>query len=225
MLEDIKELTRLTERYTNIAEFDESVMKTLEKIDRAEFVPEYSKQDAFRNQPLPIGHGQTISQPYIVALMTHLLDVQKTDRVLEIGTGSGYQAAVLAELAKDVFTIEIVPELARSAEERLRDLDYTNVAVKEGDGWYGWPEAAPFDKIIVTAVASKIPPKLVKQLRIGGLIVMPVGDPRGYQDLVIATRKEDESISTQTVLPVQFVPLTGDGVLTLRSEDSVRNEE
>ena len=220
MIEDINELTRLTERYTNIAEFDKDVMKVIAEIDRSKFVPDFLKRDAFRNQPLPIGHGQTISQPYIVALMTHLLDVQDSDRVLEIGTGSGYQAAVLAELAKDVFTIEIVPELAKSAKELLAELKYKNVAVKEGDGWYGWPDAAPFDKIIVTAVAKEIPPQLIKQLKIGGLVVMPVGDSEGSQDLMLGSKQEDGTLDSVSVLPVQFVPLTGEGVLTIRSEES-----
>lgn len=220
MIEDINELTRLTERYTNIAEFDKDVMKVIAEIDRSKFVPDFLKRDAFRNQPLPIGHGQTISQPYIVALMTHLLDVQDSDRVLEIGTGSGYQAAVMAELAKDVFTIEIVPELAKSAKKLLAELKYENVAVKEGDGWYGWPDAAPFDKIIVTAVAKEIPPQLIKQLKIGGLIVMPVGDSEGSQDLMLGSKQEDGTLDSVSVLPVQFVPLTGEGVLTIRSEES-----
>ncbi|MCY3884021.1 MAG: protein-L-isoaspartate(D-aspartate) O-methyltransferase [Gammaproteobacteria bacterium] len=224
MLEDISELTRLTEQYTNIAEIDDDVMKVLGKIDRAKFVPDFLEADAFRNQPLPIGHGQTISQPFIVALMTHLLDVQESDRVLEIGTGSGYQAAVLAELAKDVFTIEIVPELAKSAEKLLENLRYENIAVKVGDGWYGWPDAAPFDKIMVTAVAKEIPPKLVEQLNIEGLIVMPVGNPEGNQDLMLATKREDGTLNSQSVLPVQFVPLTGKGVLTIRSKDTKGDE-
>lgn len=224
MLEDISELTRLTEQYTNIAEIDSDVMKILGNIDRAKFVPDFLEADAFRNQPLPIGHGQTISQPFIVALMTHLLDVQETDRVLEIGTGSGYQAAVLAELAKDVFTIEIVPELAKSAMTRLKDLKYENIAVKAGDGWYGWPDAAPFDKIIVTAVAEEIPPQLIEQLKESGLIVMPVGDPQGKQDLVLGNKQKDGSLKSISVLPVQFVPLTGKGVLTIRSSESKDDE-
>ncbi len=225
MIEDINELARLTERYTNISEFDKDVMKTIEKIDRSKFVPDFLKRDAFRNQPLPIGHGQTISQPYIVALMTHLLDVQDSDRVLEIGTGSGYQAAVLAELAKDVFTIEIVPDLAKSAKELLAELKYENVAVKEGDGWYGWPDAAPFDKIIVTAVAKEIPPELIEQLKVGGLIVMPVGDSEGSQDLMLGSKQKDGTLDSVSVLPVQFVPLTGEGVLTLRTQESNGKDE
>ena len=148
--------------------------------------------------------------------MTHLLDVQDSDRVLEIGTGSGYQAAVLAELAKDVFTIEIVPDLAKSAKKLLAELKYENVVVKEGDGWYGWPDAAPFDKIIVTAVAKEIPPQLIEQLKVGGLIVMPVGDSEGSQDLMLGSKQKDGTLDSVSVLPVQFVPLTGEGVLTIR---------
>ncbi len=215
MLEDIRETTKFTEHYTSISEIDKKVMDVLGGVDRSKFVPESVKRGAFLNQPLPIGYGQTISQPFIVALMTHVLDVQSTDRVLEIGTGSGYQAAVLAELAKDVYTIEIVEELAKSAEKRLEELEYANVSVKAGDGWFGWPDVAPFDKIIVTAVAAKIPPKLVEQLRSGGLLVMPVGDPEGHQDLVLAKKNEDGSLEEKRVLPVRFVPLTGEGVLTV----------
>lgn len=215
MLQEIRETTKYTEHYTDISEIDKNVMEVMGSIDRSKFVPESVKRGAFLNQPLPIGYGQTISQPFIVALMTHVLDVQESDRVLEIGTGSGYQAAVLAELAKDVYTIEIVEELAKSAEKRLSELEYTNVSVKAGDGWYGWPDAGPFDKIIVTAVAEQIPPKLVDQLKTGGLMVMPVGDPEGNQDLILASKSEDGTLDKTQVLPVRFVPLTGEGVLTV----------
>ena len=215
MLEEIRETTKYTEHYTNISEIDKSVMDVLAKLDRSKFVPDYVKQGAYLNRPLPIGHGQTISQPYIVALMTHVLDLQETDKVLEIGTGSGYQAAVLAELADDVYTIEIVTELAEKAEKLLEELEYDNISVKAGDGWFGWPEAAPFDKIIVTAVAKEIPPKLVEQLKVGGLLIMPVGESEGDQNLELVRKLKDGNLDKTSVLPVRFVPMTGEGVLTV----------
>ena len=162
-----------------------------------------------RHAPLPIGHGQTISQPFIVALMTHLMATRADHRVLEIGTGSGYQAAVLAELVDRVYTIEIIPELAASASERLERLGYDNVEVRAGDGWYGWPEAAPFDAIIVTAVGEEVPGDLVAQLRPGGRLVLPVGDDSDQQ-LAVVDKDEDGAIAMRHVLPVRFVPLTGD---------------
>ena len=215
MIEAIVKTTQQTEYYTQINKINPAVLKVLELVDRSEFVPEFANEFAFENRPLPIGHGQTISQPFIVALMTHALEVKKSDSVLEIGTGSGYQAAVLAELADHVYTIEIVEELAKSADDRLQGLGYDNVSVRAGDGWYGWPDHSPFDKIIVTAVAPSLPPRLIEQLRPGGLMVIPVGDPRGAQNLVLV--KKDASGKTQqnNLLPVIFVPMTGEGVLTV----------
>ena len=215
MIDAIVESTAQTAYYTEIEEIDGSVLDVLENIDRAEFVPNFATEFAFENRPLPIGHGQTISQPFIVALMTHVLEVSKEDKVLEIGTGSGYQAAVLAELADHVYTIEIVEELAISAEARLKRLGYQNISVKAGDGWYGWPEHSMFDKIIVTAVAPSVPPLLVDQLRPGGLMILPVGDPEGAQSLVLVTKKPRDEFAKREILPVVFVPMTGEGVLTV----------
>ena len=212
MLQEIKDMTRMAESYSGISALDPRVYEAIGNINRADYVPENSQQYAYENRPLSIGHGQTISQPFIVALMTHLIDVQPDDSVLEIGTGSGYQAAVLGELAKSVYTIEIIPELAQSASDRLKKLGYENIAVKAGDGWFGWPEAAPFDKIIITAVADEVPPRLVDQLKTGGLLTMPLGDPSGYQQLVLVTKLENGDIETDSVLGVQFVPMTGEAL-------------
>ncbi len=185
---------------------DVNVIKAMEKVPRHKFVPESEAAYAYLDEPRPIGHGQTISQPYIVAFMTEQLHLKPTDRVLEIGTGSGYQAAVLAEIADSVYTIEIVPELARKAQERLRSLGYNNVLVKQGDGYNGWPEKAPFDAIIVTAAPPNIPPPLLEQLKIGGVMVLPVGE---YVQELVVVQKTAEGISMRNVLPVRFVPMTG----------------
>ncbi|MCK9589898.1 MAG: protein-L-isoaspartate(D-aspartate) O-methyltransferase, partial [Terrimicrobiaceae bacterium] len=161
------------------------VLAAMEKVPRHEFVPPGMRHEAYRDRPLPIGFGQTISQPYIVGLMTGLLEIDANSRVLEIGTGSGYQAAVLAELVSDVHTIELVPELAKQAAETLERLGYRNVHAKVGDGYLGWPEEAPFDAIIVTCAPDDVPPKLVEQLREGGRLVIPVGDMAGGQELCV----------------------------------------
>lgn len=187
---------------------DQAVLRAMRKVPRHKFVPGQEKR-AYENWPLPIGYGQTISQPYIVGLMTDLLDVDKDDIVLEVGTGSGYQAAVLAEIVKHVYTIEIIKPLGLSARARLRRLGYTNVTVKVGDGYYGWPEHAPFDAIIVTAAASHIPPPLVKQLKPGGKMAIPVGNPFQVQNLMLVEKRPDGKIRTRNILPVAFVPLTG----------------
>ncbi len=185
------------------------VLDALTKVPRHEFVDEAYRPYAYENRPLPIGHGQTISQPYIVAIMTELLDVDKTGKVLEIGTGSAYQAAILGEIAADVYTIEIVEPLAKSAQERLQRLHYTNVHTRSGDGYYGWKEAAPFDAIIVTAAASHIPPPLIKQLKPGGRMLIPVGDRFNVQQLVLVEKDQNQKVTTRQMLPVAFVPLTG----------------
>jgi protein-L-isoaspartate(D-aspartate) O-methyltransferase len=164
---------------------------------------------AYDNRPLPIGHGQTISQPFVVALMTELLDLEPDDTVLEVGTGSGYQAAVLAELAGTVCSIEVIPELAHTAANALGSEGCTNVLLRTGDGGLGWPERAPFDAIIVTAAAPEIPPALVAQLRIGGRMVIPVGPRHGDQELVLLTKDTAGEVTQRNVLPVAFVPLTG----------------
>ncbi len=187
----------------------DDVLDAMNSVPRHRFVPPGEVDRAYLNRPLPIGHGQTISQPYIVALMTDLLDVAAGDRVLEIGTGSGYQAAVLAALGVDVWTIEIIEPLATSAERRLADLGYDRVRVRHGDGYYGWPEQAPFDGIVVTAAASHIPPPLVRQLKVGGRMIIPVGSRFAVQELILVTRAGEDEFSARQVLPVRFVPLTG----------------
>ena len=183
------------------------VLAALGKVPRHRFVPAELRHQAYADGPLPIGHGQTISQPYIVAFMTGQLDPQPMDRVLEIGTGSGYQAAVLAQLVAEVYTIEIVEALAQRAEADLKRLGYTNIHVRAGDGCQGWPEAAPFDAIIVTCAPEKVPPPLVEQLKDGGRMIIPVG-PMGDQELVLL-RKRGEQLEQRAVLSVRFVPMTG----------------
>jgi protein-L-isoaspartate(D-aspartate) O-methyltransferase len=191
---------------------DEEVLRAMRAVPRHSFVPQQYLEQAYADHPLPIGYGQTISQPYIVAWMTELLDLQAGDRVLEIGTGSGYQAAVLAELGTvEVYTIEIVPELAQSAAQRLKDLGYTAVHVRQGDGYYGWVEAAPFDAIIVTAAPDHLPAPLVAQLASGGSLVVPIGPPGGYQSLWRFVEEEGELVA-YNMGGVAFVPFTGAGI-------------
>ncbi len=183
---------------------DSSVINAMLTVKRHLFVPEKLKSFAYEDHPLPIGCDQTISQPYIVALMTELLEVKKTHRVLEVGTGSGYQAAILSLLADSVFTIEIIPELAHSAEKRLDSLGYKNVLVKAGDGYKGWKEHAPFDGIIVTCAPKEVPPPLLEQLITGGKMVIPVGSY--YQELLLIT-KDSSGTSEKSIIPVRFVPM------------------
>jgi protein-L-isoaspartate(D-aspartate) O-methyltransferase len=191
---------------------DPDVLRAMRTVPRHRFVPEQYLDQAYADHPLPIGYGQTISQPYIVAWMTELLDLEPGDRVLEIGTGSGYQAAVLAELGTvEVYTIEIIPELAQSAAQRLVDLGYTQVHVRQGDGYYGWYEAAPFDAIIVTAAPDHLPAPLVAQLAEGGCIVIPIGPPGGYQSLWRFVKEEGELVA-YNMGGVAFVPFTGGGI-------------
>jgi protein-L-isoaspartate(D-aspartate) O-methyltransferase len=185
------------------------VLEAMGIVPRHEFVPEAVRGQAYADRPLPIGYGQTISQPFIVAVMTDLLQVAPDHVVLEIGTGSGYQAAVLAHLAHQVYTIEIVPGLANNAAQRLQSLGYANVATRLGDGYYGWQEAAPFDGIIVTAVASQIPPPLIQQLKAGGRMVMPIGAPFALQHLVVVEVDDERKVRTRQLLPVAFVPFAG----------------
>lgn len=186
---------------------DEATLNAMEQVPRHEFVPDRLKEEAYGDGPLPIGEGQTISQPYIVAFMTQALDLEPHDKVLEIGTGSGYQAAVLAEIVDSVYTIEIVETLGQKARKKLKELGYSNVNVKIGDGYHGWPAASPFDAIIVTAGAEKIPPALVEQLEEGGHIIIPRGGPQSVQHLVLGTKKKGE-LKTKNVMPVRFVPFT-----------------
>lgn len=209
MIEAIEADVERTSSRIGRSRLEPRVLTALAGVPRHEFVPRRLQDNAYENRPLPIGYGQTISQPYIVALMTELLEVEAGDEVLEVGTGSGYQAAVLAGLAAKVYTIEIIPELGRSASERLGRLGYQNVETRIGDGYHGWEEQAPFDGIIVTAAAGHVPPPLVQQLRPGAKMVIPVGRPFAVQHLLLVTKQEDGEIRTRQILPVAFVPLTG----------------
>ena len=188
---------------------DQDVLEAMERVPRHEFVPNELKSQAYTDRPLPIGYGQTISQPYIVALMTELLQLKSTDRVLEIGTGSGYQAAILAEVVAEVYTIEIIEGLALESSKRLERLGYANVYTMHADGYYGWEEHAPFDAIIVTAAPDHIPQPLVQQLKDGAKLVIPVGPPGGYQTLWQVT-KTGEEFTKRNITGVLFVPFTGD---------------
>jgi protein-L-isoaspartate(D-aspartate) O-methyltransferase len=188
---------------------DQDVLDALEKVPRHEFVPKQYQNQAYADHPLPIGYGQTISQPYIVALMTELLELKNTDRVLEVGTGSGYQAAILAGIVAEVYSVEIVEPLALEAEERLKRLGYANAHVRHADGYFGWEDHAPYDAIIVTCAPDHIPQPLVQQLKDGARLVIPVGPPGGYQTLWQVT-KEGEEVKKRNVTGVLFVPLTGD---------------
>jgi protein-L-isoaspartate(D-aspartate) O-methyltransferase len=187
---------------------DPRVLAAMRKVPRHLFVDAAQRAEAYEDHPLPIPGNQTISQPYIVALMTELLELKPTSRVLEIGTGSGYQSAVLAELAKEVYTIEIVPELASLAAKRLTELAYGNVRTREGDGYRGWPEEAPFDAVIVTAAPERIPQPLLDQLAPGGVMVIPVGG--FFQELKVFRKSVDGRVTERDILPVRFVPMTGE---------------
>lgn len=186
---------------------DKNVLQAMKKVRRHKFVPKELEDEAYIDDPLPIGEDQTISQPYIVAYMTEQLQLNKTDKVLEIGTGSGYQAAILAEIVDSVFTIEIVDVLAKKAERALKEEGYKNVFVRSGDGYKGWPSESPFDGIIITAAPTKIPQPLVDQLRIGGRMILPLGNQ--FQELILLTKTE-KGLQRTTLLPVRFVPMTGE---------------
>jgi protein-L-isoaspartate(D-aspartate) O-methyltransferase len=212
MVQEVAAMARETASLTGRARFAPRVEAALRNVPRHRFVPPAQVRDAYANRPLPIGQGQTISQPYIVALSTDLLDLEPQHRVLEIGTGSGYQAAVLAELARDVLSIEIVEPLGREAAARLASLGYRNVEVRIGDGYRGWPERAPFDRILVTAAAPEVPQPLIDQLVPGGRMVIPVGATSFGQQLLLIEKRSDGEVKRTVVLPVRFVPLTGPGV-------------
>lgn len=210
MIREIEADVRETARYLGKDTLDERVLEALGRVPRHELVEASHGVRAYANRPLPIGEGQTISQPYIVAVMTDLLAPEPGDRILEVGTGSGYQAAVLAELVAEVYTVEIVESLAREARRRLEALGYENVHFRVGDGGAGWPEAAPFDGIVVTAASTRVPDPLVEQLAVGGRIVLPLGDSARGEILTVLTKNEDGSLERREVLPVRFVPLTGE---------------
>ncbi len=209
LLKEIAAEAQSTASYTGIAAFAPKVMEAMAAVPRHEFVPEAERFSAYLDIPLPIGHGQTISQPYIVALMTDLLELEPGDKILEVGAGSGYQAAVLAKLAREVHTVEIVPALARACRERLARLGVANVTVHEGDGAAGLPGEAPFAAIMVTAAARRVPPALVEQLSPGGRMAIPLGEPWSTQELVLVEKDACGEVSARSVLPVRFVPLTG----------------
>ena len=209
LMRDIERDVRDTAEYLNRRELDPRVMAAMAAVPRHEFVLPQDRDLAYENRPLPIGYGQTISQPYIVAVMTDLIEPARGCRALEVGTGSGYQAAVLSRLCEQVHTIEIVEPLGRTARERLAQLGYRNVEVRIGDGYYGWPEAAPFDVIVVTAVAGHVPPPLLAQLKPGGRMVLPVGTRFTTQQLVLVRKLPGGKVTTRQLLPVAFVPLTG----------------
>ena len=209
LVEIIEDDVAATRRQLGRAELDARVLKAIGAVPRHEFVPDDQRPYAYQNRPLAIGHGQTISQPYIVAIMTDLIEPKAEHRVLEIGTGSAYQAAVLAELVDRVYSVEIVPPLGEQARRRLDRLGYDNVVTRIGDGYEGWEEHAPFDAIIVTAAAGHVPPPLIRQLKPGGKLIIPVGRPFATQQLTLLSKSDDGEVTSRQILPVAFVPLTG----------------
>lgn len=209
LLREIRSEVKQTSSYTGREQLKPEVYAALLQVDRAEFVPEHERGFAWANHPLSIGQGQTISQPYIVALMTDLLDVDRNAVVLEIGAGCGYQAAVLSRMVKQVVSIEIIPQLAQAASERLRRLGYNNISVHQGNGRLGWPPQAPYDAIIVTAASEDVPAELLHQLKAGGRMVIPLGGQWQAQQLVVFSKNRQGEIIEKSVLPVAFVPLTG----------------
>jgi protein-L-isoaspartate(D-aspartate) O-methyltransferase len=209
MVRTIKREVEKTRGYLGREKLGQNVIDAMGRVKRHAFVPSKSRKYAYENRPLPIGYGQTISQPYIVAIMTDLLDLNSSDRVLEIGTGSGYQAAVLAEIVKEVYSVEVIRELGISANKRLNALGYKNIKTRIGDGYYGWEAHAPYDAIIVTAVAGAIPLPLLKQLKPGGKMIIPVKSYFQVQHLILIDKDENGAITTRQILPVRFVPLTG----------------
>ena len=209
--ERIQERRRMVESQIEARDVkDPNVLKAMRTVPRHAFVPPNRRRYAYADYPLPIGYDQTISQPYIVAFMTEALKLDPNSVVFEIGTGSGYQAAVCAEICKEVYTIEIVEELAKTAKTRLKELGYPNVHVKSGDAFFGWPEHAPFDAIIGTAAAGRIPDPLIEQLKIGGRMILPYGSPYGFQYLVLITKDKEGQLHSKKVMPVRFVPMTGE---------------
>jgi len=209
MLNDIKMEVELTRHLIGKNALDARVMAVMKQVPRHKFLPADFRYLAYENGPAPIGSGQTISQPYIVALMSDLLATKPSDVILEIGTGSGYQAAILSKLVAQVYSIEIIEDLATKARHRLQKLGYDNVAVRNDNGYFGWQEHAPFDGIIVTAAAPHIPQPLIDQLKVGARLVIPVGLPFAYQQLMVVEKKPNGDIDTQEILGVSFVPLTG----------------
>ncbi len=208
MVEEVLANVAAEVSYSGGSTLHPDVVAAMQKVERHLFVPASQTARAYLNRPLPIGYGQTISQPLIVAMMTDLMQVKDGDKILEIGTGSGYQAAILAEIAKSVYSIEIIRPLGKQAAKRLKSLGYNNVEVRIGDGYYGWPEASPFDAIIVTAAASHVPPPLLKQLKPGGRMLIPLGMHFMTQYLMLVEKQMDGSVISRQILPVRFVPFT-----------------
>ena len=209
LIEIIKEDVQRTSHHLKKEALDPQVLEAMATVPRHEFVPSNVRNQAYRNRPLPIGHGQTISQPYIVAIMTDLINIEPGDKVLEIGTGSGYQAAILAQITDEVYTIEIIEPLGKRAKETFDRVGYETITSKIDDGYYGWEKHAPFDAIVVTAAASHVPPPLIQQLKPGGSMIIPVGGNFLTQQLVLVLKNEDGQVVTRQIMPVAFVPLTG----------------
>jgi protein-L-isoaspartate(D-aspartate) O-methyltransferase len=209
MVKTIEREVKETHKYLGKEKLSKETIYAMGNVKRHKFVPLLNRISAYDNRPLPIGYGQTISQPYIVAIMTDMLNLKHTDKVLEIGTGSGYQAAILAEIVQKVYTIEVISELGVAAANRLERLGYNNVKTKIADGYYGWSENGPYDAIIVTAAATNIPPPLLKQLKPGGKMIIPVKSLYYVQHLILISKDQKGSITTHQILPVRFVPLTG----------------
>ncbi len=207
MIDDIEAGIDFTRNMTGLDHLHPRVKAAMLRVPREDFVPADMRHAAFRDGALPVGHGQTISQPYIVALMTDLLELSDTSVVLEVGTGTGYQAAILSQLAQQVYTIERIPELAESARQRLIEMRCDNVETRCSDGYLGWPEKAPFDAIVVTAAAAELPAALLEQLALGGRMVIPIGLPHAHQELVLVTRDSQGEIDTRDILGVAFVPM------------------
>ncbi len=211
LVDEIERDVGRTSGYLGTNRLDPAVIRAMRRVPREQFVPPQLRPQAYLDRPLPIGLGQTISQPYIVAIMSHLAEVEAGDRVYELGTGSGYQAAVLGAMGVEVYSVEIVPELAERAAATLGRLGYDKVHVRAGDGYLGWPEAAPFDAVVVTAAHPEVPQPLVDQLEVGGRLVMPVGGTHEIQQLTVLTKRPNGSLERRQVLPVRFVPVTGSG--------------
>lgn len=207
MMADIESGVAVTRTMTGRDHLNPRVMDVMRQVPREDFVPADMRHAAFRDGALPVGHGQTISQPYIVALMTDLLDLTEDSVVLEIGTGTGYQAAILSQLVRQVYTIEKIPQLAEAAQRRLSEMGYDNIESRCSDGYLGWPEMAPFDGIVVTAAAAEIPPALLEQLGPGGRMVIPIGLPYMHQELILITRNQQGETERSSILGVAFVPL------------------
>jgi protein-L-isoaspartate(D-aspartate) O-methyltransferase len=220
MMADIEREMEYTRHMIGRDHLSERVMDAMRTVPRAAFVPEHMKRFAYENGPLPIGHNQTISQPYIVALMTDLLDPQPDDVILEIGTGSGYQAAVLSVLVKKVYSLEIIPELSAAAQKSLQTLHYDNVETHSGNGYQGWPEHAPYDGIIVTAAATHIPPALIEQLKPGGHLVIPVATLYFHQELMLVEKDAKDKTKTSNILGVAFVPMVDKREVSMGADGS-----